>query len=153
MRVVALVFALVFSMSAHAEIDWNDSAIKWYGYEEGINELKKNSKLGIIVLYADWCTVCLEYSKIFKRPDVIKLVGDVVLIKANAEKELQVKYLKEFDQKYVPKTIVIDKSGNPFMTAYGSIRDHMFFLPPDDPEVFKSVVSYVVRANEARITN
>jgi len=52
-----LLIALLFisSNTFAAEINWNDKNLKWYNYDQGINEIKKTGKPGLFIIYADWC--------------------------------------------------------------------------------------------------
>ena len=141
---------LVFSVSSFAAIDWNDDDIAWFDYKSGLKTLQANDQLGIVVMYADWCSVCLRYSAVFKDKKVVDALKGVVMIKADAEKDTETQHLKEFDQKYLPKTIIIRPDGQPDMESYGTKRDQMFFFPPDDIALFVKYVNYVKQLNKAR---
>ncbi|WP_440906351.1 thioredoxin domain-containing protein (plasmid) [Catenovulum sp. SX2] len=148
-KLILSVILCVISVTAAAEdIDWNSDEINWHTYESGIKELQSSNSYGVIVLYADWCSVCKMYSKVFKDSAVVSASKGVTLIKANAETELKVKALKEYDQKYVPKTIVIDKNGQIVSGIFGEKRDYMFFLPADNPEILLELLGIVKSLNE-----
>lgn len=146
---LALLVLLVFSKNTLANsIDWNSTQIQWRSYQQGIAELKRTNKLGIIVIYADWCSTCLEYSKIFNMQQVVSELNGITIIKANVDKDLEVKALKEYDEKYVPKTIVIDKNGNVATPLYDQKRDFMFFLPTNKPDQLLDIIKKVKRFNQ-----
>ncbi len=147
-----LVFVLLsmYSMLGHAEIDWNAEKIQWLHYEEGLQTLNKTKEVGLIVLYADWCSTCKAYANLFKMQKVVAALDGVTIIKANAEKEEGVTHLKEYDQKYIPKTIIIDGSGDVVTQAYGEKEDFMFFLPPEDADALLAVIALVKEINAAR---
>ena len=147
---VLLVMFLCVSSISHADIDWNTKDIQWNSYEGGLGKLKANNEIGLIILYADWCSVCKQYSKLFSSEKVVSALKDITVIKANAEKEVQVKHLKEYDEKYVPKTIIIDSSGNVVTELYGEKEDYMFFRPADDLGALLDIIKVIKEENVKR---
>ncbi len=144
--ILFLIFLCISNIS-HADIDWNVKDIRWNSYSDGLEKLKASNEIGLVILYADWCATCKKYSKLFKSEKIVSALKDITIIKANAEIEMQVKHLKEYDEKYVPKTIVIDSNGNVVTELYGDKEDYMFFQPPDDLESLLDIIKVVKEEN------
>jgi len=125
---LALLPSLVF-----AGINWNDKAVKWHGYDDGVAAAQRDNKPILLVVYADWCGVCKKYSTMFTDQAVIKASQKVVLIRLNQDTDS--KYLAKYslDGKYVPRTYILDKNqviqASPYRT-----KDYAFFLPPESNE-------------------
>lgn len=132
-RQLVIASLLLLPSLAFAAINWNDKAVKWHGYEDGIAAAKRDNKPILLVVYADWCGVCKQYSKMFNDPAVVNSSRNVVLIRLNQDKDG--KYLAKYslDGKYVPRTYIMNKDQviqpSPYKRA-----DYAFFLPPDSNE-------------------
>jgi thiol:disulfide interchange protein len=139
---------MLFSSLAFAEkINWNEAKINWYSYESGLEELKANNANGIILLYADWCPTCQEYSKLFQEKEVLKSLEDIILIKANVDEVEGVEHLIEYNESYVPKTIAIDSEGNVLENIYTEKKKYIFYLHPNNPNELLELVDTVKKLN------
>lgn len=123
----------IFPTAVNAEIDWNDSSVSWHGYVDGLMEAKKQGKNVVLVVYADWCSVCKQYSKMFYDNNVIAASKNVVLVRLNQDHDKH--YLKKFslDGEYVPRTYILDSNFTVQPSPFKS-KKYGFFLPPDNSD-------------------
>ncbi len=115
--IVAALCALV-AMSAQIAVaggDWNDSAIEWLGYEEGLAEAKKTGKPVCLIFYTDWCPHCTRYSGVFHDDKVIAKAKDFVMIRLNKDQNAELSGKHAPDGQYIPRTF--------FLTSDGKVRD------------------------------
>lgn len=131
-KFVALVLLILPCLSM-AEIDWNEHEVKWYGYIDGMLEARKQKKNVVLVVYADWCSVCKKYSKMFYDKSVISNSDKVILVKLNQDKDER--YLKKFslDGQYVPRTYILDSEFKVQPSPFKSNK-YDFFLPPNNSD-------------------
>ena len=138
MKSIQMIALLVLCMPvvANAEIDWNDADIKWYGYVDGMLAAKRQQKNVILVVYANWCSVCKKYSRMFHDPSVISHSDKVVLVRLNQDEDGH--YLSKFslDGKYVPRTYILNADFEVQPSPFKS-KKYDFYLPPNN-------VSYLV---------
>ena len=139
-RKIFLVLAMLFPSLALAGVDWNDQAVKWYGYDDGVAAAQRENKPILLVVYADWCGVCKKYSKMFADPAVIKSSQHVVLIRLNQDTDS--KYLAKYslDGKYVPRTYILNKDRVIQPSPYKS-KDYAFYLPPESNAQLLDILS------------
>lgn len=117
-----------------AKIDWNDSALNWLSYEQGMSQLKNSGKRGILIMYADWCGTCKAYSKLFKNPEVVSALEGLVLIRANVDADPALSRKYGEDGEYVPRTFAIDPDGGILKDAYGKQGKFAYYIPADNPD-------------------
>jgi thiol:disulfide interchange protein len=137
-NVLVFIFISIFTPIIYAgeekKIDWNEAQINWLSYEDGINVMKAENKKGILLLYADWCSTCAEYSAHFKNEKIVHILKNMVVMKANVDHNPEVRKFVEYDEKYVPKTIGLNSSGEPLKQIYKENAEYMFFVPLGDPK-------------------
>jgi thiol-disulfide isomerase/thioredoxin len=109
---------LNFETAAGDEISWNDGAIQWWNYEQGLDHAWREGKPVILIIYTDWCPTCKKYSYVFQDERVIQESGKFVMVRMNMdeEKELSSKYA--FDGRYIPKTIALHPGGSVMHEIY-----------------------------------
>ena len=95
----------------HPPIDWNDAALDWHSYEEGIEALKATGGKGILIIYADWCPTCKQYSGLFRYTSVIDALEGLTLIRLNMEQQPALSRKYNVDGEYVPRTFALDEDG------------------------------------------
>lgn len=67
--------------------------VKWYGYDEGIVEAKKQNKKIIIDFYTEWCSYCKKMDKSYNESSVFDGVDkNFVNIKINCESDKIITY-------------------------------------------------------------
>lgn len=133
MRNTLITGLLLFPAYVSASIDWNDKVVKWHAYDDGVAAAKRENKPILLVVYADWCGVCKNYSGMFADPAVIQASKKVVLIRLNQDKDNKFLAKYSLDGKYVPRTFIMNKNQviqpSPYKTS-----DYGFFLPPENNE-------------------
>ena len=138
LHLLLCVFIMVLAGTSHADIDWNDSNVNWHGYVDGLMEAKKQRKNVVLIVYADWCSVCKRYSKMFFDEKVIVASGSVILVRLNQDHDAH--YLKRFslDGEYVPRTYILDSNFNVQPSPFKS-KKYDFYLPPNNAEYLVSL--------------
>lgn len=69
------------------------SKIKWYGYDEGVLEAKKQNKKIIVDFYTDWCGYCKKMDKAYNETSVFEGVNkNFISIKVNCESDKIINY-------------------------------------------------------------
>jgi len=124
-----IILMLTLSVKANESINWNNETLNWFSYEDGLKEMKKTGKKGILLIYADWCSTCKNYSTYFKDDVVIDKLSEFILIKTNHDQEPSISEKYSFDTKYVPKTIALESDGLLSKLLYPKTKDFMFYIP------------------------
>ncbi len=128
------IIGLVSCTESNGSIDWNDKDLSWYNYENGISKLKEGNENGLIIIYADWCPTCKQYSKLFRHKSVIDVLKDVTLIRANKDKQPDISDQFNIDGDYIPRTFALDKKGNIIQDLDSNNPKWWYFLPANDPD-------------------
>ncbi len=115
-------------------IDWNDDELTWYGYEEGMRKIQDSGNPGLFIIYADWCSVCKGYAKMFKHKEVVKNLDGIVLIRVNREHNLKISNKYDFDGVYIPRTFALNNKGEVMRKFYSEEEEYAYFIPPDNFE-------------------
>lgn len=105
----ALPLALV--ATARAGGDWNDGAIAWKPYADGVALAKKEKKPVCLVFFTQWCPHCTNYSKVFHDPKVVEKSKQFVMVRLDkdANGELSKQYAP--DGEYIPRTYFLSSEG------------------------------------------
>ncbi len=130
---------MLMSGTAGAQINWNDGQVKWYGHKEGMAAARLGNKPVLLIVYADWCGVCKEYSTMFTDPEVVKYSKNVVLIRLNQDTDRQFLAKTKFDAKYVPRTYILNKHQEIQPSPYKT-DEYAFFLPPDSNDLLVKIL-------------
>lgn len=107
-----LTLALAGANPATAPVeDWNDAQVTWRDYPTGLAEARRDDKPICLVFYADWCTGCQAYRKLFFDPKVVALTKEFVMVRVNRDHapELSEKYA--VDGEYIPRTFFLSPAG------------------------------------------
>ncbi len=120
--------------------DWNDAAIEWNGYTQGMKIAKQNNRPVMMIFYADWCPTCHAYKNIFYKPSVISLAKKLVMIKVNVDQYPQLSQQFEYDGSYVPRTFVMSGDGVLFDALYSEKR-YKYFIKSQDVERFEKLMA------------
>ena len=109
--------------------------IKWNSFEEGLKKAKREDKLILLDIYAEWCHWCNVMEKTtYSNEDVIKIINKYYIpIRVNAEKNPKINKL--YNQGGLPSTVILNKNGE---ILWGGI----YVSPEDMKEIllkFKSL--------------
>ncbi len=118
----------------HPPINWNDKELKWHSYEEGIEKIKSTGKPGMLIIYADWCPTCKEYSTLFSNKPVVQNLEGLILIRTNKDTSPSVSKNYSFDGEYVPRTFALNSKGKIITKFYSDKAKYTYFIPSGSPE-------------------
>jgi thiol-disulfide isomerase/thioredoxin len=141
---LGLLLAALLAASAYAgnaespqnpekKADWNESAIEWKGYDEGMQFIEILGKPGVLVFYTTWCPHCSRYSWVFHDPEVVELSKQFVMIRVDRDDhpDLNARYARQ--GAYVPRTLFLNPKGDVEWEVRGERGDFPHFLATDDP--------------------
>jgi len=111
----------------------NGNELSWHGYEDGLNQLKATGSNGLMIIYADWCPTCREYSTLFNNHRVAQALQGVPLIRLNADEEPDICARFDLDGSYVPRTFALDSTGRVIQELKSDHPEYQYYLPSDDP--------------------
>lgn len=118
-----------FAANGETKIDWNDDELNWLSYEEGMRQIEKTGKPGLLVIYADWCPACRDHSKDFFDKEVIACLQDMVLIRANKDTSEKISKKYDFDGEYIPRVIALDGKAEVLHKLYNTDKRFAYFNP------------------------
>lgn len=109
------------------------SDIKWYSYQDGVEKIKKENKKGFLHFYTDWCTYCkLMNTNTFTDKKVIAFLNEnFVPILVNAEKNQDV--AKNYNANKFPFTVFLAED-------ISTVGNRPGYIPPD---VMMDMLMYV----------
>ncbi len=118
---------------AQAGGDWNDQAIEWKTYDEGLAAAKAAAKPICLVFYTDWCPHCTRYSQIFHDPKVVEKSKQFVMIRLNKDENpaLSAKYAP--DGEYIPRTFFLSPDGELDTAIHEARANYLYFYSTADP--------------------
>src|SRR5262245_59679460 len=99
----ALLVTLAAVSAARAGGDWNDAGIGWQPYEAGLAAAKKEKKPVCLVIFTEWCPHCTNYSKVFHDPKVVERSKQLVMIRLDKDKNVDVSQKYAPDGQYIPR--------------------------------------------------
>jgi hypothetical protein len=121
------------SQAALAETGWNVAEIAWQTYDAGIAKAKAEGKPVCLIIYADWCPHCRNYSHVFEDPKVVTRAKDFVMIRLNGDTdEAARKYTA--DGGYVPRTYFLAPDGTPYSDIHAPRPKFIYFYDEHNPE-------------------
>ena len=132
----AFVFAALLVASGRAwaiPIDWNDSAIEWKSLDDGLAAAAKAKKPVCLVIYAEWCPHCHNFSSVFHDKKVIDTAKHFVMIHVDADKNKSVDYRFAVDGAYVPRTFFLDPAGKIRTDVHAPRNPYAYFYDEREP--------------------
>ena len=97
--------------AARAGGDWNDPAIKWMPYSDGLAAAKKEKRPVCLVFYTEWCPHCQNYSGVFHDDKVVERAKKFVMIRLDRDKDTDVSKKYAPDGEYIPRTYFLSSAG------------------------------------------
>lgn len=70
---------------APQKLNFNDDAIRWWSYKEGMAHAKKHGKSIFLLRYASWCSACQEFAEMFEEKAVVAGAKDLVMIRVDVD--------------------------------------------------------------------
>lgn len=119
--------------SAPPTAGWNAAAIDWQPYEAGMARARAQHKPVCLVLYADWCPHCRNYSRVFDDPGVTAKSREFVMIRVDSDKEAEVNQRYMPDGKYVPRTLFLSPDGKLSEDIHAPRPKFLYFYDEHDP--------------------
>ena len=118
----------------HPPIDWNDTALDWHSYKEGMEELRTSGGKGMLIIYADWCPTCKKYSGLFRYAAVIDALEGITLIRVNMDEQRAISRRYNIDGEYVPRTFALDEDGSIIRDLNSDNPKWWYYLPANNPD-------------------
>jgi thiol:disulfide interchange protein len=118
---------------ATAGADWNDQQVHWLSYEKGLAAARQHHKPICMVLYAEWCPHCRNYSQIFKDPKVIEKSSQFVMIRLDVDTDKALADRFNVDGTYVPRTYFMSPDGTIQQDVHASRGRFIYFYDEADP--------------------
>jgi hypothetical protein len=113
--------------------NWNDAAVDWKPYTEGLAAAKQQNKPVCLIFYTEWCPHCTNYSGVFHDPQVVARAKDFVMIRIDKDKntELSGKYAP--DGQYIPRTYFLSPAGTLDPDIHAPREKFKYFYDEKDP--------------------
>ncbi len=130
---VWLALAMLASAAFAGAEDWNDQAIKWRPYAEGLAEAKQAKKPICLVFYTTWCPHCANYSRVFQDPAVVQKATEFVMIRIDNDKQKDISEKYRPDGDYIPRTFFLSSNGKLDPTLAESRAQYKYFYDERGP--------------------
>lgn len=114
--------------------NWNYPTILWRTYRDGLEEMERTGKPGLLVIQEANCLLCRSYQRLFHDETVTRWSGDYIFILADAGSEPAVQQLYNLDGDYLPRTFVLSPDGGLRRRATSSHPRQKFFVDPHRPD-------------------
>ena len=105
-----------------SEANWNDAAIAWAAYEQGMARAAAERRPIVLVFYTDWCPHCHNYSRVFHAAEVVELARSFVMIRVERDANRELSEMYDLDGEYIPRTF--------FLTQAGEVRTELHAKNP-----------------------
>ena len=130
---ICLVIVLLVSsvsIAASNKIKWNDENIQWYTYNEGLNLARIDQKPIILIIYANWCSTCKSYGKVFRQDKIVKAASDFIMIRVNKDDDRELSKSYGYDGEYIPRTFAISSEGEVMHQLYPE-KSYKYYIGVD----------------------
>ena len=115
------------------EADWNDGAIAWAPYEEGLSRAAAERRPIVLVFYTDWCPHCHNFSRVFHAPEVVDLARSFVMIRVERDGNRDLSEMYDLDGEYIPRTFFLTSSGEVRSELRGQNPSFRYFVDEHEP--------------------
>lgn len=112
---------------------WNEKAIAWKSYAEGMALAAKTHKPVCVVVFATWCPHCTNYARVFNDARIVARAKDFVMIRVDEDQEPEVGKTLAPDGVYVPRTLFIDAAGEVAAGIHAPRPKFKYFYDEADP--------------------
>ncbi|MCI5142072.1 MAG: hypothetical protein D3909_10195 [Candidatus Electrothrix sp. ATG1] len=116
--------------AAMVDISFGRDKIAWKGYEEGLDQARREGKPAIIIFYSESCSACKRYKSILQEERVVDASAPFVMIRVNTGEQPQLSRKYQFDGRYVPRTFAVFPNGEIMHELYPSKR-YKYFIGLD----------------------
>jgi len=116
-----------------AEADWNDRAIAWATYGQGVARAKAERRPIVLVFYTDWCPHCHNFSRVFHAPEVVDLARSFVMIRVERDGNRDLSEMYDLDGEYIPRTFFLTSAGEVRTELHGRNPSFRYFFDEHDP--------------------
>ncbi len=130
----ALVFAASCRSGTERGMSWNDERIAWKGLDEGLREAQATGRPVMLVIYAEWCSHCRNYSRVFSDGSVVAAAKRLVMVRLDAERNRETEARFAPDGKYVPRTLFLTPQGEVMRDVTAQADRFRYFYDEDDPK-------------------
>lgn len=130
---VAALSLLVVAGPARAGGEWNDAGIAWRPFDKALAESKSSKKPVLLVVYAEWCPHCTNYSQVFHDPKVVEMAKKFVMVRIDKEEQPKVAAMYKPDGDYVPRTLFLSADGKVRPDIDALRTDYRYFYSERDP--------------------
>lgn len=113
---------------------WNDKAIVWHDYAEGVVLANHSGKPMVVIFYAEGCPACRALASWFEREDMQASVKDFIMIRVDADRAPDLAAIYAPDGDYLPRIFVLHANGDVMYPAYPK-RAERFFGAAGDASV------------------
>jgi len=124
-----------------SKINWNDKDLAWFGYSEGMKEIEKTGKSGLLIFYADWCPSCKQHSKIFSAEKTISKIENLVLMRVNIDKDSELSDQYDFDGTYIPRVFALNPKGDVMHQLYDKKKEFAYWQPAQSNRQFNRLIA------------
>jgi thiol:disulfide interchange protein len=132
------------------QIDWNDKQLSWFKPKKGFQALKDRGKNGLLVVFAEWCPVCHQYSKVFHEPEVVKSLQGVTIMRMDQDGDDQLLPRFAPDGEYVPRTFFLNSKGALMDGVFDADPKFKHFYFPDQASDFVALVEKVTKLTKSQ---
>jgi thiol:disulfide interchange protein len=119
---------LAFTASAGAAVDWQ------HNYEAALQKAKKENKLVMVDLYADWCGPCrlLDKNTFGNKNVEDRLSKEFIAVKIDLDRSKEAGMLaKKFGANAIPHVVFVDSGGNRIADIIGYVNANEFLKQLD----------------------
>lgn len=127
-----LALALAFATVAAAH-DWNDAAVAWKGFDDGLALAAKEKKPVCLVVFTEWCPHCKNYAAVFKDAKVVAAAKQFVMIHVDKDKSPDVSKKYAPDGEYIPRTYFLKADGTLDADLKAPRDNYKYFYSESDP--------------------
>jgi len=112
---------------------WTEK-IRWRAFAAGMREARVEKKPVCLVFYTTWCPHCRNFSHVFEDDRVVERARDFVMIRLDADEEVELNRMYAPDGSYIPRTLFLAPDGTLERSIHAPNRKHQFFYDERQPE-------------------